>query len=380
MIGDSENPVSDGSLDEAIRNSMRTEVDDERLARLEQYWRIQSQRERWRRTARRTVGAAAAAIAIVAVGMLVWSRGGQPPGQVRKTQGSSKIIVESAPANVPKKRPANPVQLANLPGRSPTPYEKLMFVAQTGIEKQPKPNATAIDTLIQSIETDDTADPANLLAASGIKNSVAEALLLRQLPYTPANQQPAILRLLSACGSQRSVPALLRLARDESLRPQALATLEQIVGTGGMAEAVRNSRDANVRSALILRLLASDSSGGLLRFLSLVADNTTRADALATAKSAANVPVEQLITLLDNSDQSMRVCAAITLGHINGPETTRLLIARVTEQPAHSREAWLALMQCRGEMARDFLAFATRSPQLLGYYNNARIHWSQMIQ
>jgi HEAT repeat protein len=380
MIGNSENPASDDSLDEAIRNAMRTEVDDEQVERLEQYWRIQSQRERWRRAARRTVAAAAAAIAIVAVGVLVWSRGGQPPEQVRKTQDSSKIIVESAPANVPKKRPKNSVQLANLPGRSPTPYEKLMFAAQAGIEKQPKPNAAAIDTLIQSIATDDAADPVKLLAASGIKHSAAEALLLRQLPHAPANQQQAILRLLTVCGSQRSVSPLLRLARDESLRPQALDTLEQIVGTGGMAEAVRNSRDVNVRSALILRLLASDSQAGLVKYLSLIGDNATRADALTVAKVAPNVPVDRLITLLDSSDQSVRVCAAITLGYINGPETTRLLIARVTEQPAHSREAWLALMQCRGEMARDFLAYATRSPQLLGYYNNARVHWSQMIQ
>jgi hypothetical protein len=70
----------------------------------------------------------------------------------------------------------------------------------------------------------------------------------------------------------------------------------------------------------------------------------------------------------------------MTLGHINGPETTRLLIARITQQPANSAEAWLALMECHGETARDFLAYATRTPQLLGYYNNARVRFGQTIQ
>ena len=173
---------------------------------------------------------------------------------------------------------------------------------------------------------------------------------------------------------------LLRLAQNESLRPQALATLEQIVGIDGLPEVIRSSSNPNVRSSLILPLLASDSQAGLLKYLSLIGDNATRADALATAKGAPNVPVEQLITLLDNSDQSV----AWRRDHARPYQWPRdqrdLLIARVTEQPAHSREAWLALMQCRGEMARDFLAYATRSPQLLGYYNNARVHWSQMIQ
>ena len=56
-----------------------------------------------------------------------------------------------------------------------------------------------------------------------------------------------------------------------------------------------------------------------------------------------------------------------------------MLITRVTEKPANSPEAWIALMSCRGDMARDFLVYATQRPQLLGYYNNARVRWAQMI-
>jgi hypothetical protein len=72
------------------------------------------------------------------------------------------------------------------------------------------------------------------------------------------------------------------------------------------------------------------------------------------------------------------LAAATVLGHVNGPDVTRLLIARVTEKPADSTEAWMALMACRGEAAAQFLTYASHRPQLLGHLNNARVR-AQMI-
>ncbi len=69
----------------------------------------------------------------------------------------------------------------------------------------------------------------------------------------------------------------------------------------------------------------------------------------------------------------------MVLSHVNGPEVTNSLIDLVTREPAANTEAWMALLNCRGELARDFLATATFRPRLLGRLNNARAQLAQMI-
>jgi hypothetical protein len=378
MISDNVNPASDDGLDDAIRTALRVEVDTKQLAGLETFWRVQSQRDRWRRNVRR-VAAAAAAIILVATSLLVLQR---------QREREITQVVEQAPGKradpdsvkSTNKLPIQPVNPTLLPGRQPTAYEQLVFIARSGAAPRKTPTASKIDETIRHVASNAETQPAKALASLGLNDAAAESLLLRRLPGAPASDQHAILRLLAECGSQRSTTMLLRVARAESLRIDALAALERIVGIDGLPQMVGKSTDANVRSALIRRLLTADSQPALVDFLSLVGDESTRAEAISVAKDAPNVPVPQLVTMLDDVDEPIRVAAAITLGHINGPETTRLLINRVTEQPAHSKEAWLALIACRGKMARDFLDYATRRPQLLGHYNYARLRWAQMIQ
>jgi hypothetical protein len=378
MVDDAENLDSDGVLDRTIHDAMRVKVDEQRLAKLSQFWRVESQSEQWRRTTRRTAASVAAAIALVAASLLIRNRDTGQREQVSVPPSSANEVVESRP---PKPAPAEatkPVDPLEPAGRAPTAYEQVVFTARTGIAPRQKPAALPIDDIIQRIATDAAVDPAQILDSSGIKRPAAETLLLRRLPRAPAAEHPAILRLFAVCGSQRSVPWLLRFARDESLRAESLSTLEQIVGLDGMAQAAHRATDRSVRSALFLHLLAADSRSGLLSYLSLVGNEATRSEALSVAKSAPHATIERLLALLDDPDESVRVAAAIVLANINGSETTRLLIARVTEQPGNSCEAWLALMECRGEMAREFLDYATNRPQLLGYYNNARVRRAQM--
>ncbi len=378
MKHDPENSAADDALDDAIRNAMQVEVNESRLARLEHYWNIQSQRERWRRNARRVIGLSAAAVVVVAGLLLVWSRE-QRIDTAQVVQDSSRQVVESVPAIVPLTENTVPIKPSLSAGRPPTAYEQLMFAARTGVEMRHVATAAKLDEAIRSVAANGDVDAAKIVASSGLKRAEAEAHLLRRLEIAPADDQHAVLRMLAACGSPRSAPALLQLAQHESLRTEALATLEQLIGIEGLARVVRQSPDPNVRSALMLRLLTAGSDSGLLGYLSLVLNGATRAEALSVAKTEPKVPVAELITLLDHGEEPVRMAAAMTLGHINGPETTRLLITRITEKPANSSEAWIALMACRGDMARDFLEYATRRPQLLGYYNNARVRWAQMI-
>jgi hypothetical protein len=379
MIRNDDNPASDDSLDRAIRDALRVELDGHDVAHLEHYWRVELQRDKWRRNAVALFTAAAATIAIVAALVLV---------RTREREREIAQAVKDLPGEVAVTEPISPPRVADdsrdtkpspSVGRAATAYEQLIFASRSRTDVQSAATKMTIDAAIQRVATNADADPATIIASLGLKPVNAENLLLRRLPNASAHDRQAIVRILAVCGSRRSVPALLRVAENEVAPTGALAAVETIVGINGLAQTVEASKDPTVRTDLMLRLLRAGSQEGLIGFLSLVRSDSTRAEALAVAKSTPEVPIPELITLLDHGDEQVRLAAAVTLGYVNGPKTTQLLISRVTEQPAKSPEAWIALMSCRGEMARDFLAYATRRPQLLGYYNNARVHWAQMI-
>jgi hypothetical protein len=379
MDGNDENLAFDDSLNHAIRDALRVEVDEHQVAQMEQHWRTEVRREKWRRNALQLCTAAAATVAIATALVLVRSRGQDQEVAQPAKELPSKVVV-TAPISLPRAVDSSQdTKSSPSAGRPATAYEQLMFASRSGINVHPTATKARIDAAIQRVAADANADAVGIVASTGVKPANAENLLLRRLPNATAHDRQAIVKLLSVCGSRRSVPALLRVAEHEVAPTGALAAIEQIVGIDGLAQAVGGSKDPTVRSDLMLRLLRSGSQEGLIGFLSLVHNDSTRAEALAVAKSMPEVPIPELITLLDHEDEQVRLAAAITVGYVNGPKTTQLLISRVTEQPAKSPEAWIALMSCRGDMARDFLAYATRRPQLLGYYNNARVHWAQMI-
>src|SRR5438477_13964 len=72
--------------------------------------------------------------------------------------------------------------------------------------------------------------------------------------------------------------------------------------------------------ARMLRLLSSDSPAAIRGYLSLVRNDATRFAAFAAAKDSRNFPTEAFIALLDDKDESVRIAAALVLGHVNGPE------------------------------------------------------------
>lgn len=379
MIRSDDNSASDDSLDRAIRDALRVEVDEHNVARLEHYWRVELRRDRWRRNAVALFTAAAATIAIVAGLVLVRNREREREIAQSIKNAPSEVAVSDPILPSPAADDSQDVNPSPSTGRPATAYEQLIFASRSRIDVQPAATKMTIDAAIQRMAANTDADPATIIASLGLKPANAENLLLRRLPNASAHDRQAIVKLLAVCGSRRSVPALLRVAEHEVAPTGALAAVEQIAGISGLAQTAEGSKDPTVRTDLMLRLLRGGSQEGLIGFLSLVRNDSTRAEALSVAKSTPDVPIPELITLLDHGDEQVRLAAAITLGYVNGPKTTQLLISRVTEQPANSPEAWIALMSCRGDMARDFLAYATRRPQLLGYYNNARVHWAQMI-
>lgn len=378
MNGDDYNLLSGDNLDEAIRNAIQVNTDPQRLARLERYWHVQSQRQLRLRRAWRAIPLAAASMATIAALVVFWVDQ-ERIKFAHEIRDSGQTRDDTGPAESLLAKHADLTEHSQLAGRAPTAYEHFMFAVRTSAQVPTASQAATIDVTIDRLARDPASKAEQVLDEQGVKRSNAERLLLRQLPRSANAEQVAILRLLAICGTPRSVPALLRLARNDTVQEDVLATIEQIVGIERVACIAGDTADIKVRIALIRRLLATGSEPALLGYLSLVRDDATRFDALVVAGDAADLPIAALLNLLDHKDPGVRLSAAIVLGHVNGPEVTQLLIARVTERPSDSTEAWMALLACHGEMAEEFLAYAMQRPQLLGHFNGARVRWAQMI-
>jgi hypothetical protein len=315
MNNDDFREIPHDELDRVIREALRLDTDTRCLARLEQYWVVQSRRQLWRRRALFVLPAAAAAAILVAL-LMVTKDGESHKRTAEADRNSAPVQEDAAPLEAMMADNRETDDHSHSAGREPTEYERFVFIARTG-------NPTASTSLPNKIEK----------------------------------------------------PNRRRDAKPEEI----VATIERTAGLEGLVKTAGRTTEPKLRLAIMLRLLKFDSEAVLLGYLSLVRDEATRPLALAAAESAPELPIAELLTRLDHDEKWVRLAAAMVLGHVNGPEVTQSLIARVTEKPSEATEAWLALMACRGAMAEEFLAYASRRPQLLGHLNNARVQWAQAI-
>jgi hypothetical protein len=301
-------------LDRVIRAALVVDTDHSGVERLEQFWRAQSWKDRWRQRA--YFGMSAAAAAAMLIGFLIVAKN-RNNGDVTTAKVTSERVpppVEVEPAAEPLADELEVDAPVGLAGRTPTEYERFMFIARTG---RPTPTTT--------------------------ESRIDEAI-----------------------------------SRRGATSQDILAEVEEVDGVNGLIRTAQRAIDPKLRQTAMARLLEIGSDESLIGFLERVRDRSTRVDALASADAAVQLPRESLLAYLDHNEKSVRLAAATVLGHVNGPDVTQALINRVTKQPAGATEAWLALMSCRGETAAEFIAYASRRPQLLGHLNGARVQWAYM--
>jgi hypothetical protein len=377
--------MNDEDLDIQIRASLDMEPSAEQISRLRRFWTERSQAEYRRQRMWRGAALAAAVLAVAAVSDWQWRS--RPRQQVEVADGA-------APSDSIVHQPVHPRRTdATIPidrqqeessitlGRPPTTYERLVFSIR---RREPVPVRSpaliaTMDKLIDELARNPNSDVQQLVTSADVPAGDAERILIRRLPRSTDAKKRAVLRLLAKCGSTRSKPALLRLARQAKFRDAAVTTIERIVGIEQLAGVVSETSHRGVQMVLIRRLLIDYSDATLHGYLSLVENNDTRAAALAVADELQDPPVGALLACLDDEEESDRLSAAVVLGHINGPEVAKLLVDRVTQEPEAGVEAWIAILACRGAVAEEFLAYATRQPQLLAHVNSARVRWARII-
>lgn len=390
------NPLD--KLDELVRQAMDVQTDEVRLTRLERYWHEQSKRNRRRR---QILFAMPAAAALVLVSITAWSfyvrPNNKPPQEApsrqlianRGNESANDLVQESIVTATPLdaetessgEETLSTQRSPQIAGRQPTAYERLLFVAKRE-RTTPEDNSRLRISLLQAIEqlaSNPELDARELIAATGLRRTAAERRMLRLLPRLTTSQQLAGVKLLTVCGSNRAVPALLRLARSEELREPCFQSILDIGGGVSMHQIVSQCGYPEVRRELCRRLLKVETDSGLEYFLQLCNKPSTRGEALDVLKAMPNPPVERLLEMLDHETNSVRLHACLALGFLNGPAVTQALIDRIVDNPSESDEAWIALIACRGELAEEFKAFASYRPDLLGHFNNARVRWARLI-
>jgi len=406
----------DDELDRRIREALRVETSAEHLARLERFWQRQvAVREpladRWRVVAW-AAGLAVSAMVLVGVSVLfsrhdsgmngATARQSEPDDHMTPeevTPDATEEIAEASPAPRVRRQ-----ETATSDPRAPTVYEQFIFaaraprvmgeapssaVAAVAATPAPSPRAT-IDEIVDRLAADADADPGELADSSGLEWRTLEPSLLQELRTAADERRRAVVRLLAVRGTNRSIPDLLEASRQKDNRDDCLAAIEQIVGVERMAGLLVHTRDRSVRAAIVGRLFTADTDTAMRVYLSLIHDEATRAEALAVAGTVSGPSLERLLKLLMDEDKSVRLSAALVLGRANGPEITRALIELVTREASsstdariakeRSAEAWIALLQCRGEQAEEFFAHVQYRPKLLGPFNRAFAQLAVMTQ
>ena len=113
----------------------------------------------------------------------------------------------------------------------------------------------------------------------------------------------------------------------------------------------------------IVNLLERSDEAAMQRYLDLLADHATRADALAALAKVPSPPTERMLAAFNDPHVDRRLGAALALGRIDGPVLTHRLIDMVAADQ-HRREAFIALASSRGAEARAFVRQATNSQSL----------------
>jgi hypothetical protein len=246
------------------------------------------------------------------------------------------VMRKQAPVNVVATSAAAPKM--ELPGRAPTQRELLllrMTALATGAAARPVGppgrvrTGTDEDVLGRRIESGDLVD------------------------YELAER-------FCKCATARSLPLVLKLARDPKLRAATANALDRLADAPTLATLAREWDASGERRKLITALLNRRSQQSLSLYLDLVTQKQTCGDALAAIEHVDQPPVDELLMALQGPRADLHLAAAWALGRIDGPDVTRRLIQMIDDDQ-NRREAFLALAASRSSEAREYLRQAAAS-------------------
>jgi hypothetical protein len=168
----------------------------------------------------------------------------------------------------------------------------------------------------------------------------------------------------------KSLPVVMKLWRNENLRDETIAAVIRLADAPGLVQAARETKEPVERRRLIAALLNRPAPQAMPLYLSLV--DEMKNDALAALDQLNRPPTDALMAQLSSPRGDHRIAAALALGHIDGPATTRRLIDMIAAD-RNKREAFIALASSRGQEAQAFVRRAATSEQFASLAQSAMV-------
>ena len=397
-----EHPAERDSLDARLDAAQWPELDPQAIARLDAHWkavRTEARRRWW-------LGWTGAAAACVAIGVGAWlfravrppatpphrpqdrpiagpSRTGSDAARVAPGIGSHEVVKE-APVNPPDAsraaildRGANEVR--QVVSRAPTVYESLVFRAMTPPPKGQAAKRVPLQEVLDRIAAAPGADIASELAPLLVDRPKLEADIARIAQGPAGPRRDAAIRLLPAVGGRRSLPLLMQLAGQEATHAVAVEVLAPVADSSTLAGILSRESSWSLRTLLASELLQRGDVESVRIFVRLLNEPGARGAALAALDRAQQPPIDALFALLEGTQQSERLSAAVALGRLDGPVITRRLIG-LAQSDGLRQEALVGLLASDGVGASQFLSVARQDATMMAAVGAAEYQLLSMTQ
>ena len=354
------------SLDELLSQAVWPVDDPAALGRLRVFWIGLTRR----RPVSLSLPVAAAAMLLVTVGALLssWLKQSHDVTQLQ----DSDLIAEQDHDHANGATDSISTDLERgsyFSGASqPNTFERaIALTVQQRIGRAPR-SETDIDEVVASavakIAQDDQADIAILATQVAKRGTAVELRLAEFVRRSSGGDQVAAAKLLAQIATWRSLPLLEELYRSAEMRPVVAPAVARLADPVRLFHIARAEDLPDVQQTLFAGLLEQGTAISVDLFLNLVNDSAWSSISLLSLQHVKEVPVDLLVSRLQDTRVSRRAAAAQTLGRLNRAEITHRLIA-MADAGQFRREALLALVQSQEPTAVNFILRAQRDLSLM---------------
>jgi hypothetical protein len=154
----------------------------------------------------------------------------------------------------------------------------------------------------------------------------------------------------------------------------AVRALLPRIDAGGLARLASREENLDLQKEIFAVMLERGDPRAVGVYLDFVSNREYSERALDALGGLNNPPSELLFDFLRGTHASRRLAAALTLGRIDGPETSRKLFQMVRGEVGR-QEAMVALMASSGQEASLYVNLVRRDTSLAGVFNGARYQY-----
>lgn len=354
------------ALDELLRSARWSEASPQQVENLEQRWRQVRRRQRFVERAR--FAGAAFTLFVLVGGAIVWRT-----SLIEAPTAATAIAISDAPREaIVDRTPVSDVAESDLPtaplaAREANAYELAVVrrhqqkLAAEKSRREERTTAELATDVVKEAVARLVANPDEDLAkaAKELRKSQldAEKRLLELVEKTRGTRQRVALRLLAVLATRDSLAVLVHHSRQARSADEVFAAIERLCEPQELAELAYRANTSTQRQAWIAAILRREAAENTPVYLALLRHPVTAEDAIAALAKAENAPIEGLFAALGSSDADERLAAARALAVRNDPAVSRRL-ARIVLNNNARREALVALLMSRDEVASEFLTYA----------------------